>query len=194
MPMWWSTGTSEPGWVDVAAHSLGALTALRVVAKLGYPRVGELILIAAVTPPHGASVVDTLPWPIARVVRRAAAKPAAALRVPATLGRAILWNGLPRGQHAYARSQLCREPARFLLEPADYASLPIQVGRTWILTRRDRIVSGRRQHAYMTWFGGVDTVLSVDACHDVMLSEPSWLAERLIERCRLHRVAAPPLS
>jgi hypothetical protein len=76
-----------------------------------------------------------------------------------------------------------------LLERADYAGLPRRTRRTWILTRRDRVVSARRQHAYMTWLGGVDTVLSVDTCHDVMLSEPSWLADRLIERCHLHRAA-----
>ncbi len=182
------------GRIVVAGHSLGGLTALRVVAELGYPRVRELILIAAVTPPHGSSVVDTLPWPLAHVVRRAAAKPAATLPMPPMLGRVILWNRLPRDRSTHARSQLCREPAQMLLERADYADLPRQTWRTWILTRRDRVVSVRRQHAYMTCLGGVDTLLSVDTCHDVMFSEPSWLAERFVERCHLHRAtAAPPL-
>lgn len=177
------------GRVVIAAHSLGGLTALRVVAELGYPRVRELILIAAVTPPHGSSVVDTLPWPLAHVVRRTAAKPAAALPMPPILGRAIFWNGMPRGRSAHARSQLCRQPAQILLERADYSNLPRQTWRTWILTRRDRLVSARRQHAYMDGLGGVDTILSVDTCHDVMLSQPSWLADRVIERCALHRAA-----
>jgi hypothetical protein len=33
--------------------------------------------------------------------------------------------------------------------------------------------------------GGVDTMICVDSCHDVMVSEPNWLATTLAERCRL---------
>jgi len=33
--------------------------------------------------------------------------------------------------------------------------------------------------------GGVDTVIPVDACHEVMFSHPARLAEILIQRCRL---------
>jgi len=32
--------------------------------------------------------------------------------------------------------------------------------------------------------GGVDTMICVDACHDVMFSRPRWLATALADRCR----------
>ena len=176
------------GCVVVAAHSLGGLTALRVVTKLGYPKVREVILVAAVTPPHGSSVVDTLPWPFAHFLRRTAMKAEASLRVPPAAGRALLWNGVPRHRGRYARTRLCREPAQILLEPADHAGLPRETKRTWILTRRDRVVSQRRQLTYISGLGGIDTVLTLDTCHDVMYSEPSWLAQVFIERCR-HQTA-----
>ena len=32
--------------------------------------------------------------------------------------------------------------------------------------------------------GGVQTLIPVDTCHDLMISEPALLAEILLDRCR----------
>jgi hypothetical protein len=34
--------------------------------------------------------------------------------------------------------------------------------------------------------GGVQTLIPIDTCHDLMVSQPTRLAEILIERCRLY--------
>ena len=42
------------------------------------------------------------------------------------------------------------------------------------------------QRKYIEAIGGVQTLIPVDTCHDLMISEPALLAEILIDRCRLY--------
>jgi hypothetical protein len=53
------------------------------------------------------------------------------------------------------------------------------------MTLRDRALSTRQQRFAIESLGGVDTMICVDSCHSVMISQPNWLAMRLAERCRL---------
>ena len=71
--------------------------------------------------------------------------------------------------------------------------LPSVVGRLVFLNgvpRRprqfmvDRLCSVKSQRRSIAALGGVQTVIPMDTCHDMMVSEPTWLAEVLIERCR----------
>ena len=62
--------------------------------------------------------------------------------------------------------------------------MPEDVPRTWILTRRDRALAPKTQRASIAALGGVQTVIEVDTCHNLMISEPTRLAEILVERCR----------
>jgi pimeloyl-ACP methyl ester carboxylesterase len=174
-----AAGLSE---VVVVGHSLAGLTVPRVVAGLGL-RVREIVLIAAVTPPQGQSVLDRLPWPMSVVLRRLALS-GRTIALPRPLAHLFFWNGVPAPVRRVAASHLCREFAHVLLEPADYSSLSTAVPRTWILTGRDRILSRRRQRFYIDAIGGVDTVLQIDSGHDAMFSHPLWLAESLAARCR----------
>jgi pimeloyl-ACP methyl ester carboxylesterase len=175
--------------VVVVGHCLAGLTVPRVVARLGR-RVREMVLIAAVTPPHGLSVLDALPWPASMLLRRAA-RSGKSFAVPRGLAYAGFWNGLPARMRRTAASRLCREFAHVLAERVDYSALSTAVPRTWIVTGRDRIVSPRRQLSYIDAIGGVDTVLRIDSCHDAMFSHPQWLAESLTARCRRHAQSAP---
>ncbi len=43
------------------------------------------------------------------------------------------------------------------------------------------------QRASIEALGGVQTVIPVDACHEVMISHPERLAQILVERCRLRQ-------
>jgi pimeloyl-ACP methyl ester carboxylesterase len=168
--------------VVVVGHSLAGLTVPRVVARLG-PRVREMVLIAAVAPPQGRSVLDTLPWPASVWLRRAVLS-GKSFAVPRPLAHVCFWNGVPARMRGPAASALCREFAHVLGERVDYSALSRAVPRTWILTGRDRILSRRRQLCYIDAIGGVDTVLHIDSCHDAMFSYPQWLAESLVARCR----------
>jgi hypothetical protein len=92
---------------------------------------------------------------------------------------------MSRDQRGFAAARLHPEPLRVIAEPVDRSDMPEEVARTWILTLRDRSMSPRRQGTYIDELGGVDTVICVDACHDVMYSHPERLAAILAERCNL---------
>jgi len=64
--------------------------------------------------------------------------------------------------------------------------MPDDVPRTWILTLRDRALSVKTQRRCIEAIGGVQTIIEVDTCHDLMVSEPERLAEILVGRCRLY--------
>lgn len=191
------------GWVDsavadidaaglddvvVVGHSMGGLTVPGIVATLGAARVREMILLAAFVPPQGASVIDTLRGPLAPLARSARR-----MHVPLPMLRATVpfafCNGMTRAQRALTRSRLCMESPNVIFEPADRSDLPAEVPRTWIMTLADRALSQRQQLGAIEALGGVDTMVCVDACHDVMFSCPSWLATTLADRCREYRSA-----
>jgi hypothetical protein len=65
--------------------------------------------------------------------------------------------------------------------------MPEEVPRTWILTLRDRTHSPKEQRASIAAIGGVQTVIEIDTCHNLMVSEPKRLAELLVERCRRYQ-------
>ena len=164
----------------LVGHSLAGLILPRVAARLGRG-VREMIFLAAFTPPQGRTVLDTLPWPWAHLLRRAAHS-GKAFGLPFAIARVAFWNGVSPPQRRFAQSTVCREPAGTLLEPADHTGVSPITPRTWIITNRDRVVSPRRQRGYIAAIGGVATVLSVDSCHDAMFSHPGWLAEQFISR------------
>lgn len=170
------------GDVVVVGHSMAGLTVPGVVAKLGPARVREMVLVAAFVPPQGSSVVDTLRGPLAPLAR-SARWIRASFPMPRSLARYAFCNGMTRQQRALVLSRLCLESPAVIFEPADRSGLPQGVPRTWIMTLRDHALSSRQQLDAMKSLGGVDTLICVDACHDLMYSEPAWLAATLAERC-----------
>jgi pimeloyl-ACP methyl ester carboxylesterase len=64
--------------------------------------------------------------------------------------------------------------------------MPADVARTWILTGRDRTVPIKAQRRCIDALGGVHTLIELDTCHDLMVSEPERLAKTLVERCQLY--------
>lgn len=180
------TDVEDAGFEDVVVvgHSMAGLTVPGVVARLGHPRVREMIMVAAFTGPQGASVVESLRGPLA-ILARCGVALGWSFPMPTPAARLAFWNGLTRGQRKFARARLYRESVKVIAEPVDRSDMPREVPRTWIMTLRDRSLSLRRQREYIDELGGVDKVICVDACHDVMYSQPERLAEILIERCRL---------
>jgi pimeloyl-ACP methyl ester carboxylesterase len=174
------------GDIVIVGHSMAGVTVPGVVAKLGSSRVREMILATAFVPPQGAAIADTLGGPLAIFARRAA-RIGRPMKIPAPAARWAFCNGMTPAQRRLTMSKLHAESARVPGEPVDRSGLPADVPRTWILTTRDRALSVASQHASMAALGGVDTVVPVDACHEVMFSHPERLAEILLERCRLRK-------
>lgn len=169
--------------VVVVGHSLAGVTVPAVVAKLGARRVREMVLVAAFVPPCGKSVVETLRGPLTPLARTAA-RFGCSFPMPHAAARFAFCNGMTREQRRFAMSRLHREAPNVLVEPVDRCGMPDTVPRTWIMTLSDRALSARRQYEYIDSLGGVEKLVCVDSCHDVMISRPSWLAEVLVERCQ----------
>ncbi|MDT5094425.1 MAG: hypothetical protein QOH60_3788 [Mycobacterium sp.] len=171
------------GDIVIVGHSMAGVTVPGVVTKLGSARVREMILVAAFVPPHGKAIVDTLGGPLAWFARRGASagKP---MKVPRFAAQYAFCNGMSPQQREFALSRLYEESARVPGEPVDRSALPDDVPRTWILTTRDRALSLKSQHASIAALGGVQDVIPIEACHDVMISHPERLAQILVERCR----------
>jgi pimeloyl-ACP methyl ester carboxylesterase len=169
--------------IVIVGHSLAGVTLPGVVARLGASRVREMILAAAFIPVQGAAIVDVIAGPLAGLARRRAQtdKP---LRLPALIARYAFCNGMTRAQRLFAVSHMYEESLRVAIEPVDRSDLPPEVPRTWILTLRDRALPVSAQRTCMTALGGVQNVIPIDACHNVMVSHPKQLATILIERCR----------
>ena len=171
------------GDVVVVGHSMAGLVVPGIVAKLGATRVCEMILLAAFVPPQGLSVVDTLRGPLAPLAR--SARWVQRSSMPKALARYAFCNGMTREQRALTLSRLCGEAANVIFESVDRSDLPDGVPRTWIMTLRDRALSARQQLTAIESLGGVDTMICLDGCHDVMVSDPAGLAGILVDRCRL---------
>jgi pimeloyl-ACP methyl ester carboxylesterase len=170
------------GDVVVVGHSLAGLVVPGIVSKLGAPRVREMILLAAFVPPQGLSVVDTLRGPLAPLAR--SARWIQRSSIPKPLARFAFCNGMTREQREFTLSRLYGEAANVIFEAADRSGLPDEVPRTWIMTLSDRALSMRQQLTAIESLGGVDTMMCIGGCHDVMISDPVGLAGILADRCR----------
>ena len=169
--------------VVIVGHSMAGLTVPGVVTKLGAPRVREMILAAAYVPQDGTSMADTLTGPIGPIARRRAKK-GAPDKMPRLVARFVFLNGVPRMRRRAALDQLCADSSRIPGESVSRRGMPDEVQRTWVLTTRDRALSAKAQRTCIRSIGGVQTVIEMKTCHNLMVSEPGRLAEILVERCR----------
>jgi pimeloyl-ACP methyl ester carboxylesterase len=169
--------------VIVVGHSLAGLTVPGIVGALGRSRVCEMILAASCLPVQGKAIVDTLVGPLAWYVRRAVRLRKPPATMPNLLSALIFCNGMSRAQRRFTLSRIHNEATTIIAEPVDRSDLPDDVPRTWILTLRDHALFRRTQLRSIAALGGVQTLIPVDTCHDLMISEPRLLAEILLDRC-----------
>ena len=167
----------------IVGHSMAGLTVPGVATKLGASRVREMVFAAAFVPPDGGAVVDTLPGLVGWYARRKADTGRSGT-LPTALAEFAFCNGMTRQQRRFSRDRFYAESPSIIFENVDRSGLPDDVPRTWILTLRDRALSQRSQRTSIAALGGVQTVIPIDTCHNLMVSEPRRLAEILLDRCR----------
>jgi pimeloyl-ACP methyl ester carboxylesterase len=172
--------------IVIVGHSMAGVTVPGVVTKLGAARVREMVFACAFVPPDGTAVADTLAGPLAGLARRGAKRGKPGELSP-TIARLVFYNGMSRAQREFMAGRLCAESARIPAENVSRRDMPKDVPRTWILTLRDRALSQKSQRRSIEALGGVQTVIEMDTCHDLMVSEPKRLAEILVERCRQYQ-------
>jgi pimeloyl-ACP methyl ester carboxylesterase len=171
--------------IVIVGHSMGGMTLPGVAAKLGAARVREMIFAAAFLPPEGTSIVDSSPWLLARIARRNVKKNVPS-ETPKWLARFGYLNGVPSHRRRFMTGKLYAESLRILTENMSRRGMPDDIPRTWILTLRDRALAPKLQRKYIDAIGGVQTLIEIDTCHCLMVSEPERLANILVERCRLY--------
>lgn len=174
-----SAGLDE---IVIVGHSMGGMMLPGVAAKLGAARVREMIFAAAFLPPEGKSIVDGSPWLIG-MVARLVTKRNVPTPTPKLYARFVFMNGIASRRRRFMNGKLCAESLRILTEKVSRGGAPDDVRRTWILTRRDRALAPKVQRKYIEALGGVSTLIEIDTCHMVMISEPERLAGILVERC-----------
>jgi len=171
--------------VVIVGHSMGGMTLPGVATKLGAARVREMIFAAAFLPPEGTSIVDSSPWFLARIAKRNAKKNVPS-ETPNWLARFGYLNGVPSQRRRFMTGKLYAESLRILTEAVSRRGMPDDIPRTWILTLRDRALAPKLQRKYIESLGGVQTLIALNTCHMLMVSEPERLAEILVDRCRLY--------
>lgn len=173
------------GEIVLVGHSMAGVTLPGVASRLGPTRVKELVFAAAFVPPNGRCVIDLVPGVIGWYGRRNKHKrPAGSL--PSAIAKFAFCNGMTAEQRKFTAARWYPETASVPLENVDRRDMPAEIHRTWILTLRDRALSVTSQRASIAALGGVQTVVEMDTCHNLMISEPTRLAEILLDRCRLH--------
>lgn len=171
--------------IVIVGHSMGGMTLPGVAIKLGAARVREMIFAASSLPPEGTSIVEGSPWLIAKVARRIAKKNVPT-PTPKWMARFVFMNGVPSHRRRFMAGKLYAESLRILTEKISRRGMPDDIPRTWILTRRDRALAPKAQRKYIDALGGVQTLIEMDTCHMMLVSEPEKLAQILVERCRLY--------
>lgn len=178
--------------VVLVGHSLGGVTAAGVAGRLGPSRVGHLVLVAATIPPEGQAVLDTFGLALRLTVPLVARRRKLATTTRSVAARSFC-NGMTGAQRAFVLDNLCADAPWLVTEPVSRAGLAPEIERTWVLTTRDKAVplaQQRRNIDNLDRLGGATGVVEIDSCHDVMVSEPTRLAE-VIASCWSSPAASP---
>ncbi|BBZ15538.1 alpha/beta fold hydrolase [Mycobacterium branderi] len=179
------TNDADLSEVVIVGHSIAGVTVPGVASALGSARVREMIFAACHVPPQGASILDAIGGPLS-IFAPYSARATKPFRMPGLVARLAFCNGMTCEQRQFMLSHRYRDSVRLYNDKVDRTAMPTDIPRTWILTRRDRILTQRAQQKSIAALGGVHTIIPVDTCHDLMISRPDWLADTLLQRCLLH--------
>jgi pimeloyl-ACP methyl ester carboxylesterase len=163
----------------VVGHSMAGIVIPRV-AELVPARVARLVFLAAIVPPSGASLLDTLPPGTRAVFEGLARASQGAVQYPAGLEHARWMSDLPAGDPRVVEAMglLTPQPSWPATERLDYhrfAALPIP--RAYIRCLRDSAVPPARAAEFAARVGV--TPIDLDTAHGPMLSDPEALARVL---------------
>lgn len=152
-----------------------------VISALGAERVVHAVYVACCVPPQGTSVVSTLRPPVSWLVRVTGSRMTVSRPLPGPVARWMFANGMSRACQREVIAGLVAESATVTRQPVDRASMP-RVPTTWVLPLKDHSLPPARQRGFIANLGCVDQVIEIDACHNVMMSDPDALAEILLTR------------
>jgi pimeloyl-ACP methyl ester carboxylesterase len=158
----------------LVGHSLAGVTVPRVLS-LASERLRAAVLVSAIVPAHGESVMTTM-----APATRAAVETALASGVysPGSgAGLEMLCNDLDTEQVEFVVNSRTDDSMRLLSEPADLSGLATPVPRWYVHLTLDRRVPPPLQDACNTHWGGQR--LTLETGHMAMVADPRGLAEVL---------------
>lgn len=173
---------TSPEQVVLIGHSLAGITIPGVAEKLGNTLVKKIIFIACCIPPDGKRVIDTLHPPMSVVAKIAAKITSVCPPFPHALASWVFANGMTKHQKQLVFDDLRAESTKVTQEKVDRSRFP-KIEMDWVITLQDRAVRPSLQRQFINNLGGVDNIIEIDTCHDVMISEPEQLAKLIVSRC-----------
>jgi len=158
----------------LVGHSLAGVTVPQVLA-LAPDRVRAAVLVSAIVPDHGGTVMATMDPETRAAVLTALA--AGTYRPGAGAGLEMLCNDLDEEQTRFVVESRCDDSARLLTDPVDLGGLQAPVPRWYVHLTRDRRVPPALQDQCNTRWHGKRVTL--ESGHMAMVADPQGLAELL---------------
>lgn len=175
----WSTAENVDK-VVLVGHSLAGITMPGVAQSLDPNSLDQIIFVACVVPQPGSGALDTLPAGLRAMTRRVIGRSPIMSHIPSVMLRLFFSNAATPAQRKTIKDNICAESAA-LITGASQGVLPAGVTKSWVISQRDRALPPRMQRRFISAIGGVDHVRSLDAGHELMLTEPTRLAATLLE-------------
>jgi pimeloyl-ACP methyl ester carboxylesterase len=168
--------------VILVGHSMAGLVIPEVAARAS-KTVERLVFVSCVIPPESGRLIDVAPlWLRWLVVRRLHRNPDFAF--PRFVARWMYCNGVDPETGERILRQLVPEPlGRLAFEEISRRGLPSTLPRTYVKLSSDRALPSSVQDRMIDNLGGAE-VVTLDAGHEVMLSQPRALARMINELCR----------
>jgi pimeloyl-ACP methyl ester carboxylesterase len=154
----------------LAGHSLGGLTVAEV-ARIAPERVAHLVLVSAVAPPEGLTVLDVLP---PEVIERSAG---------GLTDDVLAWmfgNDMDAAQLRLVVDHTGTEAVQVITTPVSRVGLPADIPVTFVRLLRDQALPPAVQDSCIASLraspGSTVEVVEIDSGHMVMITHPEALA------------------
>jgi pimeloyl-ACP methyl ester carboxylesterase len=171
----------------LVGHSMGGLTISEVAGRVP-DRVEHLVYVSCMVPPEGASAIEALPEDLRARTREAVEEarqggdnPIGGLDEQTT--RTMFCNDMDEQHARFVLDRTGTEAAGILAEPVSRVGIRPELPKTFVKLLRDQSLPPDTQDMLIEHLrdspGGEVDVVTIDAGHDVMISQPKELADVL---------------
>jgi pimeloyl-ACP methyl ester carboxylesterase len=171
----------------LVGHSMGGLTISEVAGRVP-DRVEHLVYVSCMLPPEGSSAIEALPEDLRARTREAVEEarqggdnPIGGLDEQTT--RTMFCNDMDEQHTRFVLDRTGTEAAGILAEPVSRVGIRPELPKTFVKLLRDQSLPPDTQDMLIEHLrdspGGEVDVVTIDAGHDVMISQPKELADVL---------------
>ena len=168
----------------LVGHSLAGIGIAEAMAHEPVA-IGQLVMIAALVLKPGERAIDRIPESRRpSYFELAAASSDKSFALSAEVTRRVFFNDLNDSQASGYHAKLTPQPLGVYLETTRFDLSEISCPKHFFACRQDQALGLENNLIYAQRLGG--SITTLDAGHDVMLSEPDLLAESLMERLDMY--------